>query len=52
MKYENAGEVLPEELLKEIQKYAAGKLLYIPKGEEKKAGEKRPATGIACRGEM
>ncbi|RED39829.1 CD3324 family protein [Paenibacillus sp. VMFN-D1] len=36
MKYENAGEVLPEELLKEIQKYAAGKLLYIPKGEEKK----------------
>lgn len=36
MKYENAGEVLPEELLKEIQKYAAGKLLYIPKGKEKK----------------
>lgn len=36
MKYENACDVLPEELLKEIQKYAAGKLLYIPSGEEKK----------------
>ncbi|SFT08605.1 CD3324 family protein [Paenibacillus sp. BC26] len=43
MKYENANDVLPEELLREIQKYAAGKLLYIPSGEEKKAwGE---ATG-------
>ncbi|WP_342346144.1 CD3324 family protein [Paenibacillus mangrovi] len=37
MKYDNASDILPEELLKEIQKYAAGKLLYIPKGEEKKA---------------
>ncbi|WP_370636254.1 CD3324 family protein [Cohnella sp. CFH 77786] len=37
MKYENAGDVLPGGLLKEIQKYAAGKLLYIPSGEEKKA---------------
>jgi hypothetical protein len=37
MKYENAGDVIPKELLKEIQKYAAGKLLYIPTGEEKKA---------------
>jgi hypothetical protein len=31
------GDVIPEKLLKEIQKYAAGKLLYIPTGEEKKA---------------
>jgi hypothetical protein len=37
MKYENASDVLPEELLKEIQKYAAGKLLYIPSGDGKKA---------------
>ncbi|MFB9324503.1 CD3324 family protein [Paenibacillus aurantiacus] len=37
MKYENASDVLPVELLKELQKYAAGKLLYIPTGEEKKA---------------
>lgn len=37
MKYENAGDILPEELLKELRKYAAGKLLYIPSGEEKRA---------------
>ncbi|OBZ09061.1 hypothetical protein A8L34_23235 [Bacillus sp. FJAT-27264] len=37
MKYENAGDILPTELLKELQKYAAGKLLYIPSGEEKRA---------------
>jgi hypothetical protein len=36
MKYENAGDVLPEELLRELQKYAAGKLLYIPAGDGKK----------------
>ena len=36
MKYENAKDVLPEELLKEIQKYAAGKLLYVPSGDEKR----------------
>ena len=30
MKYENAKELLPEDLLKEVQKYAGGKLLYIP----------------------
>lgn len=43
MKYQNAGDVIPEKLLKEIQKYAAGTLLYIPIGEEKKGwGE---ATG-------
>ena len=37
MKYENASDVLPAALLKEIQRYAAGKLLYIPMGEDKKA---------------
>lgn len=37
MKYENASDILPDELLKEIQKYAAGKLLYVPSGDEKKA---------------
>jgi hypothetical protein len=44
MKYENANDILPEELLKEIQKYAGGKLLYIPAGVEKGPGAKRPAT--------
>ncbi|WP_063776461.1 CD3324 family protein [Paenibacillus sp. IHB B 3415] len=37
MKYEHAGDVIPEELLKEVQKYAAGRLLYFPAGDEKKA---------------
>ena len=34
MKYENANNVLPPELIRQIQKYAAGKLLYIPQKEE------------------
>lgn len=43
MKYENASDILPENLLQEIKRYAAGKLLYIPTGDEKKTwGE---ATG-------
>lgn len=37
MKYENAKELLPEELLKQVQKYAGGKLLYIPISEDAKA---------------
>jgi hypothetical protein len=37
MKYEHAADVIPEALLREVQKYAAGRLLYIPAGEEKKA---------------
>ncbi|ABX41934.1 CD3324 family protein [Lachnoclostridium phytofermentans] len=36
MRYENAKNILPKELLKEVQKYAEGKILYIPSGEEKK----------------
>jgi hypothetical protein len=30
MKYINAADVLPEELLKEIQAYVQGDLLYVP----------------------
>ena len=30
MKYINAIEVLPESLIKEIQKYITGEILYIP----------------------
>lgn len=37
MKYENAKEVLPEALLKEVQKYAGGRLLYIPVENEAKS---------------
>ena len=36
MKYENAKELLPEALLKEVQRYAGGKLLYIPVENETK----------------
>lgn len=40
MKYENAKDILPEKLLAEVQRYASGKLLYIPKIETaKKWGE-------------
>lgn len=31
MQYLNGAEVLPEELLKEIQKYVDGETIYIPK---------------------
>lgn len=37
MRYENASDVLPAELLREVQKHAAGKLLYIPVGDDRKA---------------
>ena len=36
MKYINAAEILPEKLLKELQKYADGDVLYIPKASTKK----------------
>lgn len=36
MKYKNAAEVLPPGLLREIQYYIEGELLYIPKSESKK----------------
>lgn len=36
MKYVNAAEILPEKLLKELQKYTDGVVLYIPKASAKK----------------
>lgn len=35
MKYKNANEILPSELVEEIQKYIQGEFLYIPKKERK-----------------
>ncbi|MCM1135968.1 MAG: CD3324 family protein [Clostridium sp.] len=35
MKYRKASEIFPDELLKEIQKYSSGELVYIPKAEER-----------------
>ena len=43
MKYRNASDILPENLLREVQKYAAGETLYFPRDKERrKWGE---ATG-------
>ncbi|MFC7686027.1 CD3324 family protein [Ureibacillus sp. GCM10028918] len=36
MRYVNAHEVLPEELLMEIQKYVQGDLIYIPKTQKER----------------
>lgn len=36
MKYKNASDVLPKNLLQEVQKYAAGETLYFPKDKERK----------------
>ena len=36
MKYINAAEILPEKLLKELQAYIDGDILYIPKAQTKK----------------
>ena len=36
MKYLNAAEILPESLLKELQMYVDGNIIYIPKTSEKK----------------
>jgi hypothetical protein len=36
MKYRNASEILPDELLKELQKYASGEMLYIPSNTERR----------------
>ncbi len=38
MKYRNAGEILPGELLAELQKYAEGELIYVPGRRKGKAG--------------
>ena len=36
MKYRNASDILPDELLKEVQKYSSGETLYIPSVDERK----------------
>lgn len=39
MKYVNAAEILPEKLLRELQTYMDGDVLYIPKASTKRNGE-------------
>ena len=36
MKYRKASDILPNALLKEVQKYIEGEALYIPKGKARK----------------
>lgn len=36
MKYKNAAEILPVSLLKELQTYINGDILYVPKMDSKK----------------
>jgi len=38
MQYKNRKEVLPPKLLKELQKYIQGDLIYIPKEKNQRAG--------------
>lgn len=38
MEYLNARKVLPARLIAELQKYASGKLVYIPIDEEERTG--------------
>ncbi|MGD0033828.1 CD3324 family protein [Paenibacillus illinoisensis] len=48
MNYINADAILPEELLKEIQRHIPGGLVYIPKPKEahKKWGEKSGSRAV------
>ena len=39
MKYENARDIFPPELLAQIQRYVSGKTIYIPAAETKRWGE-------------
>jgi Mor family transcriptional regulator len=36
LKYRNASEILPDDLLKELQKYAPGEILYVPADKSRK----------------
>lgn len=39
MKYENARDIFPPDLLKQIQRYVSGKTIYIPAAETRRWGE-------------
>jgi len=38
MSYKNGKDVLPPNLLKQLQEYIQGEIIYIPKKEQKRAG--------------
>lgn len=37
MKYKNAQDILPDKLLRELQKYVSGGVLYVPSPDSKKS---------------
>lgn len=41
MKYKNAKDILPDCLLRELQEYVAGGLIYVPQNGEKRAWGER-----------
>jgi len=47
--YKNGKDILPEELLKELQKYIQGEIIYIPKAENRKAWGENNGTREAIR---
>lgn len=47
--YKNGKDILPKELLNELQKYIQGETIYIPKTEERKAWGESNGTRIAIR---
>lgn len=47
--YKNGKDILPEKLLKELQKYIQGETIYIPKNEERKGWGENNGTRIAIR---
>ena len=49
MCYKNGKDILPEELLKELQKYIQGETIYIPKTEDRKAWGENNGTRIAIK---
>lgn len=47
--YKNVKDILPEALLKELQKYVQGEIIYIPKAENRKAWGENNGTRKAIR---
>lgn len=45
MKYKNAKDILPDKLLRELQEYISGGVLYVPHSGEKSSGERIPVQG-------
>ena len=49
MRYLNAEDVLPAELLEQVQRYADGIYLYIPRrADHRSAGAAAPGIGRSC----